>query len=102
MNSEQAGIIEGNESQAMAASKADTKRGLYRKYDVRKVTRHMVSDGEEVESLVPVTEPCFVLKAGDPFAPLALEAYAAACVRDYPQLATDLIYMARQWREDQK
>lgn len=70
----------------------DTERGLYRKYDVRRVRHQPDQRGEQVEVLVPVTEPVFVLRyASDPHARKALLAYAESCVEQYPYLADDLL-----------
>lgn len=60
----------------------DRDRGLYRKYQVQKVTR----DGELVDP-----GPVFVLAyTRDPHARVALAAYADSCAADFPPLAADL------------
>lgn len=64
----------------------DTERGLYHKYDVRRV------DGK------PVGE-CFVLAHDDPYAAIALRNYAIHCAKTHPQLSEDLTAMARRWTE---
>ena len=67
-------------------SDTDTGRGLYRKYNVRRL-----NDPEGKH------EGCnyFVLDLDhDPFAPTALRAYARSCQRKFPQLAEDLRQIA--------
>lgn len=83
----------------MTTTDPDTQRGLYRKYDVRKVKYETDQRGDQTEVLVPLTEECFVLKASDPYAVIALAAYAGACKDTYPLLASDLMGMARRWME---
>jgi hypothetical protein len=76
----------------------DTERGLYAKYRVQKIIRGKDQRGEEVENLLPVKTEYFVLKAGDPYAPIALLHYAEACEQTYPQLARELKAMAGRWQ----
>lgn len=62
----------------------DGQRGLYRKYDLFRVS----GDGERVSL---VTDPFFVLRyTTDPHAAVALRAYADSCEADYPVLAAEL------------
>lgn len=59
-------------------SDKDKQRGLYGKYHVERV------DGK-------VKGPYFVLAyTADPYAAVALAAYADSCEAEYPQLAADL------------
>lgn len=70
----------------------DTERGLYRKYDVRKVKHETDQRGELVEVLVPMERPVFVLDyAKDPHARKALLAYVESCAESHPHLAHDLL-----------
>lgn len=73
----------------------DEDRGLYSKYRAFKI------DGvEEIMVGVPirvagvqveeVSAPFFLLKFHDPFARIAIRAYADACEAEYPKLAADL------------
>ena len=64
---------------------ADTKRGIYGKYHVARVDGSSGPGGKH--------ENCQVYGLDlvhDPFAIPALRAYAAACAREYPQLARDI------------
>lgn len=65
---------------------SDKDCGLYGKYRVERV------DGKPVEW-------AFVLNDTDPYTPFALLAYARACERDYPALASDLTSKAVTLRE---
>jgi hypothetical protein len=63
----------------------DTTRGLYRKYNVTRVDGSSEPGGKH--------EHCdyFVLDlVHDPYAMAALQAYAIACRRDYPDLSASL------------
>jgi hypothetical protein len=63
----------------------DTARGLYRKYNVTRVDGSSELGGKH--------EHCdyFVLDlVHDPYAMAALQAYAIACRRDYPDLSASL------------
>jgi hypothetical protein len=71
----------------------DTERGLCAKYTVFR----RLQPGEKGDTLTPVADECFVLKAGDPYAVVALAAYAQACAQTYPQLSGDLAAMAQRW-----
>lgn len=62
----------------------DKVRGLYPKYEVRKLNGKPVG-------------PCFVLEASDPHAPAALRAYAMSCSDEYAPLSRDLQNMADAW-----
>lgn len=71
----------------------DTERGLYPKYEVRKLIRYTDQRGEEsmIPSPTPLQEPFFVLRyTTDPHAWAALNEYASSCSLDYPQLSRDL------------
>lgn len=64
---------------------ADTKRGIYQKYQISRVDGSSAPGGKH--------EHCsyYVLDlVHDPYAIPALRAYAAACAREYPQLAKDI------------
>ncbi len=66
----------------------DSKRGLYRKYDVRR------SDGSSHPGGKHHKCRYYVLDL-DRFAPWAMNAYARACEKEYPELAKDLkLYVA--------
>lgn len=70
-----------NWAEKVPAPVPDTERGLYGKYLVFKAGGDMV----------PMTDPCFVLRYNtDPHARAALAAYADSCEAEYPQLAADL------------
>lgn len=76
----------------MTTDDPDTQRGLYPKYQVKKIKRETDQRGEEVEVLVDPAGPVFVLAyASDPHARKALMAYIESCVQDYPYLANDLM-----------
>lgn len=64
----------------------DKDRGLYGKYRVEKVNGKPVGE-------------CFVLEQHDPYAAIALLAYAEACKDEYAPLALDLIEMAHAWSD---
>ena len=65
-------------------SDPDEQRGLYQKYDVRRI------NGTDPLSKHVDCE-YFVLDLNhDPYAAFALRAYADACAERYPQLAADL------------
>jgi hypothetical protein len=81
----------------MADHDPDRARGLYRKYEVRKVMRSTDQRGEGVETLVPITGDYFVLREADPYAIAAINAYANACSDRYPTLAVELTDMAHRW-----
>ena len=73
------------EAQNMAAEDPDQKRGVYGKYEVRKIEKW--GNGMKLTDPGPV----FVLAyAKDPHARVALAAYAESCQADYPYLAEDL------------
>jgi len=63
-----------------------TERGLYGKYRVEKISGKPIGQ-------------CFVLEEHDPFAWVALYAYAQACRDKFPALASDLITMGANWRD---
>ncbi|AVO21677.1 sulfatase-modifying factor enzyme [Mycobacterium phage MooMoo] len=63
---------------------SDHNRGLYRKYELYRVS-------EDGSSRYRVTDPSFVLRyTRDPHARVALAAYADSCEAEYPALAADL------------
>lgn len=64
--------------------KPDTERGLYAKYQVRKI------NGKPIGK-------CFVLEEHDPFAIAAIRAYADACEATHPLLAGDLRGWSHEW-----
>lgn len=64
----------------------DTGRGLYRKYNVQRLND---SDGKHAQCNY------FVLDLDhDPYAKVALRAYAVSCRKKFPQLAEDLTQIA--------
>jgi hypothetical protein len=64
-------------------------RGIYRKYDVRRV------DGQDAEGCKHHGCRLFVLDLDhDPHAVLAIRAYAVACRKTQPQLADELTVIA--------
>lgn len=78
----------------------DTQRGLYRKYELRKIERTpRWEDGRFVraEDSVPTDGEFFALRETDPFAPSALREYASVCKYEYRTLAEDLEAMAQRW-----
>lgn len=67
-------------------SDPDKQRGLYRKYELRRVN-------EDGSLRYVVADPFFVLRyTTDPHARVALEAYADSCRDEYPVLADDLYH----------
>jgi hypothetical protein len=64
---------------------SDIERGIYRKYEVRRVSD---PTGKHDDCDYYVLDPTH-----DPFAIPAMRAYASACEAEYPQLAADL----REW-----
>ena len=77
----------------------DTERGLYRKYELFRVSE------TDPDHRFQVFDPFFVLRfTTDPFAVAAVAAYADACEYAYPQLASDLRrsaglhFIDGQWR----
>jgi len=62
------------------AKKPATHQGAFRKYDVLRVDGKQDPDGTDY----------FVLRAGDPLAVAAIDAYATAAQGEYPMLAADL------------
>lgn len=71
----------------------DKDRGLYPKYEVRKLIRYTDQRGEEsmAPSPTPLDEPLFVLRyTTDSHAWAALNEYANSCETEYPRLAEDL------------
>lgn len=62
----------------------DEEAGIRAKYQVRRL------DGRAVGR-------CFVLADHDPYAAVALDAYAQACAEKFPVLAADLKTMATEW-----
>jgi len=78
----------------------DKDRGLYPKYEVRKLIRYTDQRGEEsmIPSPTPLDEPFFVLRyTTDPSAWTALAEYANSCAADYPTLAEDLFSEVRKY-----
>lgn len=66
------------------ADDPDKGRGLYPKYQVRKID-------QDNDTYSPPLRHCFVLNyAIDPHARVALATYADSCEADYPLLAKDL------------
>ena len=60
--------------------------GLYRKFEVRRV------DGRDLAGRDKSNAKYFVLDyVNDPYAKVALEAYATACTHALPELARDLL-----------
>lgn len=79
------------------ADDPDRNRGLYRKYEVRKVIAQRDQRGEMGQVLVPITGEYFVMRETDPHAIAAINAYAQSCKDDYPTLAVELTDMAHRW-----
>ena len=86
----------------MTTTDPDTERGLYHKYEVRKLVYgkkwEIIGLGPEGRWVPHITYKeadgrCFVLDFdNDPHARVALRAYAQSCANDYPELANDLMH----------
>lgn len=80
----------------------DTERGLYPKYEVRKLIPYTDQRGEKsmVPFCDPLDEPFFVLRySTDLHAWAALSAYAAHCAETHPELSKDLFAELRKYKE---
>jgi hypothetical protein len=80
----------------------DTDRGLYPKYEVRKLIPYTDQRGEEsvIPSSTPLKEPFFVLRySTDPHAWAALSEYASSCSVTHPALSVDLCAELRKHKE---
>src|SRR5580692_12583789 len=76
-------LVQGSDLEPSEGGKvSDTKRGLYQKYEVKRVND---PTGKHAGCWYFVLDP-----KHDKFAPIALRAYADACVGEYPALAADL------------